>query len=495
MFANFFRSLMGKNQFPNTEIFRGSSYSGTSYGGIGMDAEKDASKAKIIFTDKKHHNKIARLEVFPLDQLKKTSLYQSSVEDRKPERLVNTWISRRNKNTIIKTAGEGQLAFAFTSPSEVENDLTKLIDFRRIDYFNELAFCSFLKNTLNMSIDQLRMVPGMDNRRINLLLKQHSAFENLISYGFTIEQLGIMDEVLLNLFMGERGNSEKLKQLEDFGITPAQILLIDYARLKNIFSQPYYYLSDALNFVTIEQILGLDSKPLPLTEIKKTGQSSTQFIGSSSGGRFGDYIYKSNCSLNKSTVKITHEKKAGAFEAISGTLNEESLVKFDKIIKNLDPTKLIHDWYIIDAGDKQRIIYCPELKNMIHEIHQLEVVPKEYLELQMFDFHFYKEKKFAEFLRDQGCPIDHFRTLPGMSQQKLQLLSENRHVMEELIAKGIKIEEFASINDLRLEHVITNYSKLNNALKIVSISQIVDLPSASSKESLEEPKSKRMRLA
>jgi hypothetical protein len=120
-------------------------------------------------------------------------------------------------------------------------------------------------------------------------------------------------------------------------------------------------------------------------------------------------------------------------------------------------------------------------------------VPQNILDFGMIDFVFYKEKKFTDFLTLKGCPIDRFRNLPGMSERKLKLLFENHYTMDRLLNTGINIEELADIHELRLENVLLNFNKIEDALKFVTMKQILDLPEVEKELVLEVKPSLRMK--
>ncbi len=468
MLANLFRALSWHS---DPQVFFGSSYQATSCGGISIETEKNNSRAKITLTNQQQDKKILKAMVFHLDNLKKSAIYQSSIADIKSEKLVNTWTTRRNGNYLFKVSSDKQMAFSLLS-DDADNDLARLTSIRFgaiIDYFKEIYFCSYLQNKLNLSIDQLRTIPGMDETHINLLLENYLMLENLIELGFTIQQLGTMSlkhiQLLLDHYLS-------LVSLFTHHVTPEQISQINYDKLKYFFNNSLY-INDALKFVTIEQILGLNSQPKPLSEMKEE-KSTERMIGhfGSSQGQFGDYITSTEFSTNKAEVKITHLKNTGTFQAMGVTLTEESKQTFEKLTQENPPVKLIHQWYVIKNNNDQ-ILYCPELRNLTVETRGLEV-PKDILELAMCEFQFYKEKRFIEFLSTKGCSIDRFHTLPGMTDTKLKLLFANKYAMEQLMGFGIKVEEFANIDEPRLRHALKHSREMESALKFVSIHDILN---------------------
>jgi hypothetical protein len=488
MLASLFNSSTGN--LPKTKVFFGNFYESTSFGGISLDAEKDSSQAKIIFYDKDRHKKLANLRVFELKKLKKMPLFQSSSEDAKPEKLISTWTTHRNANTIFKVAGDEQLALTFTS-NDVQNDFQKLftLDLRMIDYFNELNFCTFLKNNLNLSIDQLRLITGMNEYRIRYLLKHYGDFQSLILQGFTIEQLGIISQPQLDLLLN---NSYQLDKIFKHGVTPSQLVTVNYDLLNKFFNQ-FTYIDNTLKFITIQQILGLNSKPLPLAEIKIDNYFHGKIVGyiSSSNSELAGYLTTCESSMNKQTVKIQHAKSPGVFEATSIKLKDD-LKDFEQMRQQTSPIKLIHEWHVLKSAANERLIYCPDLRILLLENHQLKV-PQNILDFGMIDFVFYKEKKFTDFLTLKGCPIDRFRNLPGMSERKLKLLFENHYTMDRLLNTGINIEELADIHELRLENVLLNFNKIEDALKFVTMKQILDLPEVEKELVLEVKPSLRMK--
>jgi len=499
------------NDSVNTEIFYGNSYSGTFLGGIGLDAEKDAAKAKITITDEKRQKSEGKLQIFHLSQLKNLPEYQSA-QILKYAKLIHTWEIRRNENSIYIAAGNAQHAIIFTS-LDVENDFRKLSAFAMnltmMDYFEELVSCAYFKEKFHLSIDQLQEIPGMNENRIQLLNNNIRSLEQLISFGMTLDQIAQMDITRLEFLLNNASSLAQLnslgwtldqiiqmdkirlqlfidhvsslRELLVLGITPAEMARVEYKRLENVLKNKYD-LNKASHFVTIRQILNLDSKPLNITSVKKSRFDSYVFLESFNGS-WRDY----EVSSTRNTVTITHKKKTGMFKVESYTLTEDAKEIFKEKLKNCSLIKLIHNWYIFKSND-EIIIYSPELNNITHETHQLDV-PQPYINLQLLGVKFYDEKRFADFLKEKNRPIEIFRELPGMTEKKLLLLSEKNDAMERLIELGVKIEEFASIDDLRLENLLVNYNELSNALKFVPISAILALPTT---PALEEKPSRRM---
>ncbi|HEX2549756.1 MAG TPA: hypothetical protein VHM20_07995, partial [Gammaproteobacteria bacterium] len=439
-----------KNPLPNTKVFWGRSYEKTSDGLIDLlRNEDDPSKAEITLMDRSRNEKKTELQVFHHATLMKMPDYLLAVEDKKTENLVNTWRTKKNKKTIFKVAGETELAFSYTSPNDVETDLARIsvLRLREIDYFNEVSFCKFLETQLKLSIDQLRMISGMDKSRIHFLLKNSSGFESLIKNGLTIEQLGIMSQESLQLLMA---HIKELKQLIQHGVTSSQIATIDYPALKKAFDLSYYW-RNALKFISIQQVLGLDAKPLSLEKIQNQKNNIYDHMSPLGGkvlfsigvGRteFGEYVIHAESTSTTKTVKIIHKKHKEVFSASAGTLKDEAIQEFEEMIKDMPPILLIHEWFIV-SHEEGRILYCPSSKNIIQEKQEAKA-PKQVLDFAKSRFDFYKELQFIEFLAEKGCPIEELRTLPGMSYYKFKLLFENLLTMEKLLSEGIKIKDFA----------------------------------------------------
>ncbi|HGC5753444.1 TPA: hypothetical protein ACIZBK_003140 [Legionella pneumophila] len=129
---------------PNTHIFSGESYSATSYGGISINGAGDT--AKITFKDHNRNEKLATLKVYELSKLKKLPLFKEA-QDSGLESLVNSWTTKKTKNSIIKFSTDNELAFVFSSDEEFELDFLKLFEgrFFGVEYFKEIEFNTFLK--------------------------------------------------------------------------------------------------------------------------------------------------------------------------------------------------------------------------------------------------------------------------------------------------------------------------------------------------------------
>lgn len=451
----------------HTQIFFGNSYQSTSFGGIHKHAEKDASKAKIIFVDTNRKKTDAQIQILTLEALKLLPAYRTA-QLLQHEEFIHTWEIRRNGNTLYIHADDTQNAIAFTSPNAAD-DLQKLVVIRSgMDFFKELFFCAYLQNHFNLTIAKLREMPGISTKHIQLFSDHILAISELTSLGISLNQLATLNIDFLQLLIDY---PSALKETLHLGITPTEILNIEYKRLEPVLTNKYD-LENALQFVTLRQILRLDETPLTITEVKKPDQGI--FFGAFGGGSWGDYLAKRHSNQKIQTVIIKHLKKPEIFKAEEYQLKDEAKTILQEQFKNSTIQKFIHDWHILKEN-KTTIMYSPALNTILHETHELDVPPP-YLKIQLFNFQFYYEKRFADFLKDKNCPIETFRELPGMSKQKLLLLSKNQCAIEELLKIGIKMEDFANIEDLRLENLLVHYKKLPSTLKFVPLATILNLP-------------------
>jgi|GEM_PF-5483373 len=474
---------------PNTDVFSGSCYSSKSYGGIGVDGKGDT--AFITFTDKERNEKEAEIKVYTLSNLKKNAIFKNASVDPESEFLFNTWFCKRSEKAIIKYASEKQLAFVFSSDQDIDDEFKKALDcyfFYSVEYFKEAEFCNILNQKLAINITQLRAIAGMSNSRIEYYVNHSSKFADLLDLGFSISQLGAMKSVRIELLSDK---CYQIKELLNLGITIEQLELVGLARLKKYFDMSYR-INSILEFISIQQVMGLDHAPLASNKAFIPGNQrhiSLPYFGS---GTMGEFSYESD----NNNIKIVHTDRNTSiktnFNLEFGNPTEDSIAKLKSSIKNKKKLELVHNWYLIlkatnETKGELTISYCPELNYLVKEtsgeLFPEEGLKKDYLPL-LVGARFYEEIRFDDFLIEKGCPIDQFRKLPGMSQSKLELLCNHYSTMTKIVDKGINIEKFALIDEARLSHIIINYHQAEKALEFVDIFELLDLNNTTPRQAL-----------
>ncbi|HGC5753446.1 TPA: hypothetical protein ACIZBK_003142 [Legionella pneumophila] len=284
-------------------------------------------------------------------------------------------------------------------------------------------------------------------------------------------------------------NIHGLTKLLQRGVTLSQIGLIDLNILKNHLSSSWK-LDDALLFVTIQQILGLNHVPPAVSSIvmPKDEMGTYIYIGSWGGGSFGPFSYEHS----DNEIKITHANKTksvkSTLKVTFGEVKKEYLSNLNKEIVNLLPEKLVHNWYLIakesnTSNDNVTSLYCPELKCLIQETSQSQFPEKEFRESgysTLLSVPYYKEKDFIDFLIKKGSSLDELRNLNGFTEIKINALCKNKYELSDLLEKGIKFTDLAKIDEDRLVHVLSNFNKAKAALEFVDVFELLGLRDTSS---------------
>jgi len=486
----------------NTDVFFGSSYSGNNEGGIGVDGK--GNSAGITFRDKNGNKTLANIKVYNKLKLMTMNVYRKSVEDAQSEKLVHEWHTcRLNKNTIIKYAGNSELAFVFEMNDENLNADIYLdslsTELSYLDYFRELKFVRTLRDKFNASIDDVKNIKPMNDERIKILMKDCKnlsllagtslSLNNICSLGDNSFRLLLNDpEGTIDLYnkgfkfsLLDKLDSKKLewikKNPKDFlfllnnGITPAEIISIDQTMLDK-FLQKLYWHKEAFQFITVRQALGVDHTPLPLNKIKiRPQENQYQSLGSDGGGSSGPYSYEHNGD----EIKVTYEESK-KFEVTFGEIKSAFETQLAEQINKGSQISLVHTWY---AFNNNTVYYCPDLHQVMFETardgfptEEFKAGPGTYM---LLDAPFYQEKDFVKNLAEKGWPIDKLRATAGMTQQKIEMFFNHKHNFFSLIEKGLQFSDLKKIDEARFSIILTHFDKAKNALEFVSISELLGL--------------------
>lgn len=472
-----FRSLAPISKL-NTDIFHGQSSSRDMNGGIEIIG--NGNMASITFTDKNRRETKATIKVYKLRLLKKSHDFKNSTEEASDENLINTWKTRRGSNTIIKYSGNDQLAFVFSSDGNIDEAFLNLLshrEFYRIDYLNEIKFYRLLQDQAGLSIDQLRDIPGISEKRVQLLFESSSALAALLSHEVTIKQLASLNDELFQLLLK---TDSVIKRVLNLGLTMDQLQHVNLAKLSNCMDNSWE-LEDALKFVTIEQILGINHNPKRIADGSASRRKSGGIVclGGFGGGSGGGYIHEHD----DNSITIEHEQSGAKLSIKFGALKDEARSVFDKAIEELELVELIHKWYAFPAkttnGQRKNIFYCPELQLMHLETIDLSFPEDDfrngYNSYLLLSTTYYKENEFIKYLKERGHSLLELKQIPGMSLQKLELLCAHEHDLAFLLKAGISMPDFAKVELNRLTYILENSIKAERALKFVDARELLGI--------------------
>lgn len=473
--------FLGLNSKPDTNIFQFRAVTNGLYGGIEIIGNGDTASIKL--TDRNRRETKAILKVYNRQSLLNSSEFKNSMDDGYEESLVSTWRTRRSTNTIIKYAGNEQLAFVFTSEGKHEEIFKKLFsqsDFYCLDYFNETKFCLSLKEKTGLSIEALRNTPGITDKRVRLLYKNSNTFFTLLHHKVTIEQIAALNESIFKLLLK---NSHAIKQLLTLGLTVDQLQHVNLSKLANCMNNSVE-LENALKLLTIQQILGINPTPKSIAEINATitqnnGMTHTPLVR---GSESDDY---SRLDTNTAT-RIKHEPSDTNF-TIKFFKFEFTVASIPGIeIEKPEQIDLVHRWYVFpklsnDYYQKQSF-YCPDLKLMHSEKFDLAFPEEAFRNSPQRNWlsstPYYAECNFVSMLEKLGHTVSGLKEVPGMSQEKIELLCAYQLSLEILMNAGIEITEFASVDLERLSAVLQNPIAAQHALKFVDARELLGIPVA-----------------
>jgi hypothetical protein len=462
---------------PNLDIsfFHGTRTTTTSSGRIHMEGKGDS--AALTFTDKSNHSITARLENFEVKNLKKNPLYKSSTPETQTEILLHEWHTRKSKNTIIKYAGKNQVAFVFTVTTD--GALAKCFahlqesELHTIEYLKELNFSKFIAAKFKINFEIFKSVPGISKQILKLFLAEAGAFRILLDHGVLLSQL--VDEERFNLLANNLAELEKLLTL----ISIEKLHMVSNDRLQKYFSQTSHH-QDVLEFLTIQQILGLDHVPLTIGGGTPTALPYATPTGNSSGPIGKNFSYeqdKNVVTVSHKDVEINAETK---LKITFGSLKEEASKELEEVSKNTPTQDLIHTWRLCRTGS-EIIKYCPQLKYTVVEEPDLKFPFQAFKEYQfslLKSFALYHmEERFRDFLLKNNCPLERFKKLKGMTLKKMECLCLFFSSFEEVLKAGFKIEDIARVDEARLLHVIKGLAgeRAQHALEFVNVYELLAL--------------------
>lgn len=448
---------------PITSIFN------TKHDDGGMVIVGRGNTADIYFDTSK--KELAQVIVYQLAKLIEREEFKQGVLDTEQEKLVHTWHTKRYNNKIIKYATEDQLAFIFDANTKAEENFNKLYDeyyFNRISYFREVLFSKIIKMHTHLTINELAQIPGMSEKKIQILYKYVFELKSIFGHKITIEQLAKLNNYLFEFIVNGDSNIGRVLEL---GITIDELAKVDNSQF-DLCMNLNHLLRDALKFQTIHQILRLNkiSKTIDYKETKKTPNTTMH------GSRDGFTQHKiNNCLL------IKHQSTNSFFEVNIEKALEQNI---NKKIENIEPEDLVHEWYLFSNISNEHCqikkFYSPDSALILKETMTIHF-PKDLFSrsiasdiLQTFDY--YREKEFVDYIGTLGYTILELKMFSGITIDKLELLSKNLELIKEFSRLGVPLKALINVEQRHLNYLFHNFSSVENALKFMEISDILGAP-------------------
>jgi len=418
------------------------------------------------------------------------------------EKLIHTWQTKRDGNTITIYSGEGQLAFTLTAENRVEELLAKLkainlsepgFELKCLDYFKEASFAELVKQG-GLTIAEFNLLPGLTTAHLDLFLKQQVSLNHLLRYGFTLGLLCSIELERVKLFMNMDTFGD-FPLLIQHGITLQQIRNLSLDRLQTWRRHGSLFSGFHIKrFITLAQALGLSHTPPVLPRGIIDSNTSSQHLSNYSRTRVA-YRETSSETVMEMVDGVIEEKtrETATNNEIVITATDHSCnadlnglhhsVEFATVnaiftnFSNSPKETLIHDWYMISRPD-QLIHVCPQLKYLIIEKAD-ESYPEQAKELLYKacakKVIYYLEKSFAAFLAERGCPLEEYKQLSGNTLSKLSLLAQQLSNVEDLLTHGIQLPELAQVDEKRLTFVLKDYEKAKQAFHFIDARELLGL--------------------
>jgi len=427
---------------------------------------------KIHITDNEDMKINVTLQVFRLEEFKKTAFYMNTLEVDQ-EQFDNTWNTRISRDTIVKYSNEEQVAYTFTSDTDVEICFNKICALHLFNkgYFKEHAFHFFLEKQCRLSgFKELKRIEGMDANRIELLWEGKEMISDLMSKGITIQQIGS----------------------------------IKLARLATILNHPFEF-ENALKFIPVENILGLDNKQY-LTKTFKTSNGRRRrrsFILKKRNEQFSVEYHRDGIKIN------FHDKNDNPINScfIKEKKNEINF-ESEKLnsLKPCEKKEFIHDWYLLESpckssDAKKGLLIIPSEKSYFIEVlydkqFPFELLKKksEYLLFGRKETVYFSELNFVRYLEKQQINLHQYKNTYGMTVKKLELLCKNLSKVKILCSNGIDIKNFAKVDEHRLNYIFQHFEDAKVALKLITPENLLGLQKRLSFKSNLYPSPSRIEL-
>lgn len=249
-------------------------------------------------------------------------------------------------------------------------------------------------------------------------------------------------------------------------------------------------LDNVLRILTIQQLLGIDKTRKSINKNKISSVPDNHYFKDvhSSSDHFFNQRKEDDTTAEVVTHEVNNIKKGLKLIVEYEILNDERLAKFNTFVSenNISPVRMVHEWYSFglpgeDDNKINEFRFCPLRKLLLRQTHDKDFPIDIFNERSdiYFTRPFYEELNFANFLIEKCKTSLHaLRKLSGMTQHKLELLSAGKFhwPLNLLLENGIKIEDFARVDEGWLQHLYNNRDFLYHSLMLCDAHEILIEP-------------------
>jgi hypothetical protein len=122
--------------------------------------------------------------------------------------------------------------------------------------------------------------------------------------------------------------------------------------------------------------------------------------------------------------------------------------------------------------------FSPDLKMCIKERYHsdfpYEALIKNHHHILIY-IPMYYEMIIENDMQKHGCSFEKMRLLKGMNEAKLGIITYHYSKIRQLLANGIIMEELVQCDENRLTVVMTNFSDIENNLKMINLKETLGL--------------------
>jgi len=428
----------------NTHIYSsGPSFTTTEFGVLDIESEGDKVTLRHVVRHRGKELARAVLTVYDKSDLEHFPAYMTP-EQKTELKFLNTWhildSKTADKNIRLVYSDQSDLGFVSVMGPGFE---FKFIDafilsnhafFKELDTFNCLEASGLSRNSIHTTLSR---------EHLAVLVEDHFAINQLIRAGITGEQMATMSVERLALLLKK---SSKL--------------------------------SHASNFLSINQLIGLDHTPKPVPDKidwpKRVNDFSTM------------HAYHDNTESyhSKNYHEISYEKDGRTYKASyrEQIVDEAKKAELDKLFKGRKiKNNLLNHWHIGKLPDNSvTLFYAPSISWLSSINESPGFTLEEAFERDPTqDFLIYRERKFMLALREQGVRIDELLQKPGFTSSKINLLCLNFETVQAFEKNGMKFEDYESVDEQRLAYVFEHFYKAQAALEFVDVFELFALRSTS----------------
>lgn len=443
-----------------TQVFDdGSSYQTTSYGSISVKYHGDKARITIKYLksnlkapllENSYRESRSTLQVYTLNQLKLDPFFREKFDRSETLKYFHTWKLRLKGNQLIVYSGENELAFKLKAHGgqDIIDDLKSIIsaDFcSSLTFFSEMRWNATAIKYWQMSIDQIKKLPNIDEKTLNLIFNRMSDISILV----------------------------------DRGISLRLLLAIDHDKMINLIASADQ-LDMILKYVTINQILGIDHQPPVSPRLKHKRSDHIKFSNLFESGKSGLFSYEHN----ESGLTITYNNSKCEYEYIKPT--DDVFSQFNRTSNHLNTSNYLHQWVELAFQTNEQkegniishLYYSPELRLYINERYDpsfpLDEVKKYHFHILVYVPMCYEEIVEKD-LNKNNYSFEKARLLNGMTDEKLDVLTANYSNTKKLFKFGLTMEDLAKCDEDRLMMAVTNFDDVEKVLEFVDIKEILGL--------------------